>query len=573
MSSLYKICYLRKSNSESLKYIYYNIILGSMPLITFDYDDFINVLGYDIPKDTLIDKLPMIGGDFDSVKGNEISIEFFPNRPDLTSVEGIARACRAFFGFETGLKMYGVQSSDITLHVDPTVKQVRPYVTTALIKEVRMTDELVASLMELQEKLHLGLGRNRKKVAIGVHNYEAVTPPFVYKAVDPDAISFIPLAKDESMTLREILTKHEKGVDYAHLLKDNDRYPLIVDKNNNVLSFPPVINGRLTEVTPYTKEIFIDVTGTDRKSINYALNIVTSALAERGAKLYSTTVIDEGQSYQSPDFEPRQRTLSVSSVNAILGTSLDASETIQCLQKMGYGAVERNKGELTVDVPSWRADILHDVDLVEDVAIGYGFDAFESDFPHALTYGKTLPHHERYEMLRTTMVGLGYNEVTTFTISNKDDEIKKMGLKSGSFVEIQNPIGEEYSVLRISLLPSLLKLLRENRHHPLPQQVFELGIVANPTGTNRRYLAGMKIDAKSHFTECKSLVESILRALGTKYTLKENDHPAFITGRCASIVVGKDEVGLFGEMHPKTIQAFSLEHPLIAFELYVDMFS
>ena len=243
-----------------------------MPVVTFDYQDFIDLLGHPIDKNELLEKLPMIGADLDKVEGNEISIEFFPNRPDLTSVEGIARAARAFFGFHTGLATYNIQTSDVVLQVDPSVKKVRPYVVTALVKNITMSDKLITSLMDLQEKLHFGLGRNRKKVAIGVHNYEPVFPPFTYKAVDPDAVQFIPLQKTEYMTLREILSHHEKGVDYAQILDGHDLFPLIVDKNNNVLSFPPIINGSLTEVTPYTTEIFIDVTGTDPYAIQYCNN-------------------------------------------------------------------------------------------------------------------------------------------------------------------------------------------------------------------------------------------------------------------------------------------------------------
>jgi len=544
-----------------------------MPLVTFDYNDFINILGYKIPKDELIEKLPMIGGDFDQVDGDEISIEFFPNRPDLTSVEGIARASRSFFGFETGLKKYDVKKSDVSLTVDPSVKKVRPFVTTALVKNVTMTDELIASLMELQEKLHFGLGRNRKKVAIGVHNFEPVAPPFTYKAVDPDSISFIPLAKDEYMTLSEILEKHEKGVDYAHLLEGFDKYPLIVDANNNVLSFPPIINGSLTEVTPFTNEIFIDVTGTDRKAINYALNIVTIALAERGCQLFSTSIKDEGKTYSSPDFNPTKMSLSVDYVNKLLGMQLKEKEIMNCLGRMGYNYSDVGKGKIKVEIPAWRSDILHEIDLVEDVAVGYGFDKFETDFPKELTFGRTLPHHDLFESLRSIMIGLGFNEVTTFTISNEKDEFTNLGLEIGKMVEIENPIGEEYSSLRAGLLPSLLKILRENKRHPLPQQIFELGIVVDEMAKNRRNLAGLKIDAKANFTLCKSIVEAVLRDIGCKYSIKEKNHAAFIEGRCASIVKDNKEIGFFGELHPKTIQTFELEHPIIAFEIQADFLS
>jgi len=544
-----------------------------MPVVTFDYNDFINLLGYKIPKNELIKRLPMIGADFDKVDGDEISIEFFPNRPDLASVEGIARASRAFFEFETGLKTYPVKKSDIILTVDPSVKKVRPYVTTALVKNVTMADELISSLMELQEKLHGGLGRNRKKVAIGVHNFEPVEPPFTYKAVDPDSVEFVPLNKIESMTLSEILKKHEKGVDYAHLLENFDKHPLIVDKNNNVLSYPPIINGNLTEVTPFTKDLFIDVTGTDQKAINYALNIVVTALAERGGKIFSTVVKDGGKSYVSPNLSPAKRNLPVEYVNQILGINLNEKEVIACLSTMGYNAKMEDKGKLNVDIPAWRADILHDVDLVEDVAVGYGFDCFETDFPKALTFGRVLPKQLLYDGLRNIMIGLGFHEVTTFTISNEMDEFNKMSLKEGHRVQIENPIGEEYSCLRIGLLPSLMKILNENRHHPLPQQIFEVGVVVDKNAKNQYHLAAIKIDAKANFTECKSLIDAVMRDGGMKYAIEDKGHPSFVKGRCASVICKNKEIGFFGELHPKTITWFDLEHPMIAFEIQTDAFN
>ena len=213
------------------------------------------------------------------------------------------------------------------------------------------------------------------------------------------------------------------------------------------------------------------------------------------------------------------------------------------------------------------------MDLIEDVAVGYGFDRFETDFPKALTFGRTLPHHGFHEQVRSVMIGLGYNEVTTFVISNEKDEAIRLGLPKKNLVEIENPIGEEYSTLRASLLSSLLKLLRENRHHPLPQQIFEVGVIVDSQAKNRYRLAGMKIDAKAHFTECKALVETLMRECGEKLVIKEATHAAFIDGRCAAVVHNGVDIGVFGELHPKTIQEFSLEYPMIAFELAIDYLS
>jgi len=543
-----------------------------MPVVTFDYNDFIKLIGKNISKEEIVDKLPMIGGDLDRIEKDEISMEFFPDRPDLSSVEGIVRASRSFFRLEKGLKKYPVKKSGIEIRVDSSVEQVRPYVVTSLVKNVEMTDELIKSLMELQEKLHLGLGRNRKKIAIGVHNFDPVEPPFAYKAVNPTSVEFVPLNKVESMTMAEILKKHEKGIDYAHILDGFDKHPIIFDKNNNVLSYPPIINGSLTEVTPFTKDLFIDVTGTDIKAVNYALNIIVSALCERGADVYSTKVVYDKKTYETPDLNPVKRKLSIQYVNKILGTKMSSSEIIKCLEKMGFDAKTLNKEKIEVNIPAWRADILHEIDLVEDVAIGYGYDKFETDMPKELTFGKSLKETDFNQNIRQTMIGLGFTEVTTFTISNKKDEFTKLGMKEKKIAEIKNPVGEEYSCLRVNLVSSLLKILNENRHHPLPQQIFEIGQTIDEKYKNINQLGFVKTSAKANFTECKSFVDSLMRSIGVNYNIKNFDHPGFIKGRCSSIIYKAKNIGYFGEIHPKTILEFELEHPIIAAELNLDVF-
>ena len=543
-----------------------------MPVVTFDYNDFLNILGYKLSKDKFLERIPMIGAELDRVENNKVSIEFFPNRPDLLSVEGIARAARAFFGFEKGLKKYKIKKSDIILRVDPTVKKVRPFIVTALVKNVDMTDELVASLMDMQEKLHFGLGRERKKVAIGVHDFDQVRPPFVYKAVEPESIKFVPLAKTEEMSLREILEKHEKGVAYAHLLKGFDKYPVILDRNNNVLSFPPIINGSLTEVTPFTKNLFIDVTGHDLDAMRFALNILVTALAERGGEIFTTTVEYGDKTIITPDLKPVARKLSLDYTNKLLGTRLTKKEIMESLLRMGYN-VNIKENKIQVYIPAWRADILHQIDLVEDVAIGYGFDRFETQLPKSMTFGEELGHKEFHMILRNVLVGLGFNEVVTLSLTNENDEYKKLGLNSKPNVKIENPIGEEYSIVRSSLIPSLLKIFSKNKHNPLPQKIFEIGITVDENARNRWHLAATQIDAKIGFSECKALVEALFRDTGIKWEIEETVHPAFINGRCASIIVKNKKIGVFGEIHPKTIVAFDLEHPVIALEINIEHLS
>ena len=538
-----------------------------MPVVTFDYNDFTKLLKEKIPKDKLINELPMIGGDLDKVEKNEISIEFFPNRPDLLSVEGIVRAVRSYYNFKPGLKEYKVKKSDLKLIIDSSVKKVRPFIATALVKDVDMSDELIKSLMELQEKLHLGLGRNRRKVAIGVHNYEPIQGPFEYKAVDPNKVQFVPLNKIESMTLNQILKNHEKGIDYAFILKDFDKHPIIFDKNNNVLSYPPIINGSLTEVTPFTKDLFLDVTGTDEKAVNYALNIVVTTLAERGGQIYTTTIIDNNKSKTTPNLKPTEKKVSINYTNKILGTNLNFLDIKKYLEKMGYNAKKGSIDSVLVQIPAWRADILHEIDIIEDIAIGFGYDKFPSDMPKKLTFGKSLKDSIFNDKVKKIMIGLGFTEVTTFTISNKSDEFDKLGKNEEKIAEIINPIGEEYSCLRNNLISSLLKILNENRHHSLPQQIFEIGNIIDNKYKNRNHLAFVKISAKANFTETKSYINAILRDLDMNFNIQNLEHPGFISGRCAKILYKAKEIGYFGELHPKTITNFELEHPTIACEI------
>ncbi|PKK85171.1 MAG: phenylalanine--tRNA ligase subunit beta [Thermoplasmata archaeon HGW-Thermoplasmata-1] len=543
-----------------------------MPVISFDYKDFSSLLGRRVPIDELSERLPMIGADLDKVEGSTITIEFFPDRPDLLSVEGVARAMRAFLGFEKGQKKYETAQSGVVLNVDGSVKSVRPFIAAAVVEGVSMTDEMVASIMDLQEKLHVGLGRKRSKVAIGVHNADAVKPPFTYKAVKPDSIRFVPLMKDEEMNLDEILEKHEKGTTYAHLLRGFNRYPLIVDSNGDVLSFPPVINGELTAVTGYTTNFFVDVTGTDQKAVNQALNIVATTLAERGGSIKTVEIAGpDGSKMITPALAPLHMDIDVSYVNSLLGTNMDAAGICDCLAKMEYNTEDAGSGRIRAFFPAWRADILHKIDVVEDIATGYGFENFKGSVPTALTFGKGLESRELSAAARAAMTGLGFSEVMSLTLSNEGDQFGRMGLEDGKRVTLENPITEEHTCIRVSVLPSLLRMLAANKHRELPQSLFEAGeVVGYDEGepANKMRLAAVRIASRTGFTECKSLVEAAVRDIfGKPLSIVENRHPAFVTGRCAAIMVDGTECGVFGELHPRTITNFELEYPVIAFEM------
>jgi len=533
-----------------------------MPVITVDIDDLHGLLGASIEKETLLERIPMLGADIERVDGTELSIEFFPDRPDLLSVEGVARALRSFLGIQPGMTRYDVAPPQVKLHVDGSVKGVRPYIGGAVVRDVAMSEELVASLMEMQEKLHLSVGKERSKMAIGIHNLDAVTPPFTYRAVEPHEVSFIPLGTTREMDLAEILRSHDKGKKYAHLLQEHDRYPVIFDRHDNVLSFPPVINGELTVVDLFTENLFIDVTGTSRQAVTTALLIITAALAERGGSLEQVTIVDD-DSMATPDFTPGERAVSLDYVSRLLGRDM-ADSAVTAAEKMGLDA-RLDDDVLHVMVPAWRTDVLHDVDVVEDIAIGYGYNAFTAALPRSMTYGGCISHAALHE----TMVGLGFNEVATLSLSGAEEQFERMRLPPREHVAIDNPLSSRHSLVRVSLLPSLLEILMKNRHHDLPQQLYEVGQVVEmgEVPCNRVMLAGVKIAARAGFTECKSIVQAILRNLDIDASIVPAEQPSFTGGRCAAVTCNDVRLGVFGEIHPGVITAFDLEYPVIGFEL------
>ncbi len=539
-----------------------------MPVINFSYADLCDLIGREVPKETLRERLPMLGSDLKYAEdsSDELSFEFFPDRADLYSVEGIARALRAFLGFEPGLRTYNVSASDAHLHVDASVKQVRPYIWSGLVEGNDITDALIRSMMDLQEKLHLTVGRNRKKVAIGIHDFRTVKGPFTYKAVRPDEVSFVPLQDTRSMTLSQILNEHDKGRAYASVLEGKERYPLIVDSAGVVLSFPPIINGITTALTENTKDILIDCTGTDLSAVKHAVNIVATALAERGGKIRTVTIHQDGRSETAPDLEPLRMSTTKDAVNNWLGTSLAPSEIVESLKRMGSGASVEG-GQIMVRTPAYRSDFLHPVDLAEDVAIGYGFERFGRELPKHATFGEEDPLVAFSDSLKLILIGLGYFEVVTLSLSNPREQYLDMGLKeSKNAVLVRNPVSEEHVLVRTSLLPSLLSILRRNKHRELPQKVFEAGDIVLDA-KNRRMVSGLAIHAKASFTEMKSVVQSLLQGLGMVCEVRPLDSPSFIKGRCAEVSVGPEIVGIFGEISPATISSFELKYPVIAFEL------
>lgn len=550
-----------------------------MPVIKFTYNDLEELLDQKMDKDELIDILPMIGSDIEDYDDVEVKVEFFPNRPDYLSVEGVARALKGFLEIEEGLPHYHLESSNSTITIDPELKNIRPYTSCCLVKGIHLTEDKLRQLMDFQEDLHWVLGRDRKKVAIGIHNLDVLNGPFRYLAADPDSVSFIPLEMEEEMTLREILTEHKKGQSYAHLLDQHDKYPLIMDSEDNILSMPPIINGELTKLTIETKNLFVDVTGTDQLAVERTLNIIATSFAEAGAQIQTMENIYEDVTLTRPDLTPKERLVSVKNAENIIGIPLSPDMVVESLRKVRFDAEAIDQDTVKVMIPPYRVDILHEVDIIENVAIGYCFRKIQPELPRVATVAREDPYHDFDQNVREIMNGLGFAEVMSLMLTNEENHYQKMMLPETERVEVAQPISQDRTMIRQSLLNGLLEFLEDNKHEELPQKIFEVGetVFLEPEKETKtrgvKKLAAMITHSQANFTEIKSTSDALIGNLGLKMEIEDAEHPSFIRGRCAKlkgVQKSSSQVvveGFFGEMNPKVINNFQLEYPVVAMEV------
>ncbi|MGQ9542972.1 MAG: phenylalanine--tRNA ligase subunit beta [Candidatus Bathyarchaeia archaeon] len=545
-----------------------------MPTLKVGYGDLCRMIGRELPLESLIEKLFMMKCGVEGVYGDELILEVTSDRPDLLCSEGIARELRGLLGIEGGLAKYKVVRGDLTIYVDDSVKKVRPYIAGAVVKGLKLTDNVVRQIMQLQEKLHMTYCRNRTKVSIGIHDSDKVTHRLTYAALPPGEIRFTPLDEEREMNGYEILESTPKGREYGWIIKDFPAYPILRDSEGKVLSMPPIINGVVTQVTPQTTNLLLDVTGTDMKLVNFVNNIIATSLAERGGLIESARVIYGEFRVQTPNLKPNMMRLNIPFMNETLGLTLNAERAATLLRRMRYGVKVDSKRRLKVLIPAYRADIMHEIDLVEDIAIACGYSRLDPLVPVTATIGSEREITRLSRKMRDLMCGLGYLEVMNYMMTDKSSLSEKMNLPPQQVVEVANPLSLDFTVLRNWLLPGLLNFLSYNKHVPYPQRIFECGDVvlidqAEPTLTStRRRLGAVTCDYKVSYEEVQAAVYSVLRDSGFGcWSVRRTEHPSFIKGRAASLILSDREIGILGEVHPQVLENFGVENPAAAFEL------
>jgi len=496
------------------------------------------------------------------------------NRPDLWCVEGIARQLRGSLDREVGAPNYNVTKGKVVVEVDKKVAKVRPLVVGAVIRNLKFNDLAIKQLIQLQEKVALTWGRKRRDAAIGVYDFDKIKAPIRYTTFKDNEIKFIPLDFTEQMSPKQILERHPKGKEYGHLIPGND-FPILIDAADNVLSMPPVINSAWTgKVTEQTKNVFVEVTGWDERIVSLALNVVVTALADRGGKIESVT-IKSGKSIVTPDLGSSSVTVDPDQIRKFLGLQLSDAEIIKLLERARYDAKPKDE-KLVCIWPGYRADVMHMRDIIEDAGILFGYNEMQPDIPKLYTPGGQTAFEEFCVQLKELGIGLGFQEIMTFILTNKENLFKKMESAVLPIAEIANPVSANWSAMRSWLTPSVLEFLTKNMHVEYPHRVFEVGdcVVLDERAETRtrtlRQICMAATDTKVGYQDLASVLDALLRNLGIVYKLQSCSCPHYIDGRATEIIACENSIGTIGEIHPQVLNNWGLGKPVTALELSVD---
>ncbi len=545
-----------------------------MPVVNFTIKR-LNKLLPGIDLNQVLELLPFIGLDIEGVDSEVLRIEYNPNRPDFASDYGIVRALRGLLEIETGLPKFKLNKevNKYSVNIDNSVRGNRPYIVALIAKNGTLGNGTIIQLEGMKDDLQNGIGRGRTKASIGIHNMDAIEFPVRYSTVNED-FSFVPLEQKSSQTIKSILKTSNIGKDYGHILEGVKRYPLVIDSKDNVLAFPPIINGDITKVNAKNTNLFIEVTGNNRKTVEDILAILAITLYDAGFELQNVTINNfDGDTY-TPKMDVSYIDVDASYVNMLLGLESEVNEIIRYLKKSRLDAKEtKQKKIIECCIPRYRIDILNYVDIAEEVAIGYGIYNLKPTIPLTALVGQKDLTSTRINIIRNTMVGLQILEIVNFSLVSKKIQYELPGIdQPDNLASVRATKSSEHEVLRDMLLPSLLKSLSRNVHEEYPQKLFEIGKTFEWSKNINEYwsLGAVVAHNTADYTEVKSIMHTLLKlSFGKSVTTKVATHPIFINGRCANIIVDEESVGIIGEITPFAIDNFKVRVPVAAFELNI----
>ncbi|MDA3854714.1 MAG: phenylalanine--tRNA ligase subunit beta [Candidatus Woesearchaeota archaeon] len=530
-------------------------------------------------KETLVDMGMDIKGDSEG-EDPELKIEITAEKLDMISAVGIGRAIKYYREIETQIPKYSIEDSGEKLIVKSSAKKSRPKTVAAIIRDVPMSQAFLDEIIEIQEKIHDSFGRNRKKAAIGIYPIDKIEFPITYGSEDPKNIKFQPLESTKEMNGHEILKEHDTGKKYAHLLDGLKTYPVFRDNSGKVLSMPPVINSHDTgRVELNHKDLFIECSGHNLNHLDNVLKILITTLIDMGAKAQSMEVIYEGDNEKyTLDLNSFSDEFDLDYANKLIGFNLKPEEVEKYLNRMMFGLKSIEGSKIKIEIPIFRTDVWHDVDIADDLARAYGYKNINPTFPNISSVGETLEFSQFKEKISDTMTKLEFLELYTYSITSTTEHFKKMNIveEKEEYMKINDSAEQGINMVRSQILPDNLTSLNRNRKNKYPQKVFENGITVQldkecDTGAKNQFNLSVSIaDPKSNYTSIKGILDTLMKLNEIEFEIKESNLNFLIDGRQADIFVRGHKVGYIGELHPQILENFGLLVPISSMEINLD---
>ena len=537
-----------------------------MPVIELSFSRLQKLIGK-VSKKQISDSLPFLGLDIESEDKDLVRIEYSPNRPDYSTDYGVALGLQGLLGIKTGsVKLTIKKSKNYSISVKPTVSKIRPFVTGIIAKNGKIDDKTIKQLMTMQEDLHFGIGRKRKKSSIGIHDLDKISFPLIYTTTTKNH-KFIPLNSEKELSISEIITDTDTGKDYGHLLGQSSQVPIILDTNQKTVSFPPIINAAVTTVTTKTKNLFVEVTGINKDDAEDMLSVVATILQSAGFSLEHIQI--SGAKNSSPKLKEKTMIVNPSLINQTLGLNLNTSKIIASLKKSRLNAISKGKN-IVCTIPAYRFDIFGPMDLVEEVALGYGIQNFEPTMSPSQTIGHTNPISLQLKSLNQIIIGLGFLEALNSSLSSKRVLYDMTNRDSKKIISVLDSKSQEHTILRDSILPGLIENLSRNIHESYPQKMFETGSVFNLHDpiSEKINLAVISAHKDANFTEIKSILQTALKiGFGIQIQTKTTVNSSFEDGHCANIIFNGNVIGIIGEIDSKIIENYKIRVPVVGFEI------
>lgn len=548
-----------------------------MVTIKASYNNMKELIGEDVTVAELDELLSFAKSEIDDYVREEDMLEInvkTSNRPDLWCPEGLVREIKGILGKEKAIPSLSIKPSGYKVKVDPKLASSRPYIACAVAKNLHLSDYIIKQFMQLSDKIDYSYGRKRKKASIGLYNLSMIKSPIDYKVIEKTH-HFVPLGYDKEMNLEEILEHHEKGLEYGYIVREYGHYPILLSSDGVTLSLPPIINsntvGRITEET---KECLIEVTGTNFETVNVELNILCQTLADRGAEIFSVEIVYPQEIHKenviTPELTKQEIIVDLDIINKYLGTEITPSTAIKILEKRRFEGKSLDTSKINVIIPPYRLDILHWVDIAEEIVIGLDYNKVGATKWHVLTTGGLSQETEGENKVRDILIGTGAVEILTNTLTDSTILTDKVNLDDDSFVKIGNAVSKSYSVIRNQIYPNLISVLSKNTHESYPQIIFEVGEVVkieNEKPCTQTNLAYLYADAEASFEDAHKLLHRLMSLLNVEYIIESKEHPSFISGRCGIILVEGEKCGVIGEINPAVLEKNLIWVPVVGLEL------